>query len=213
MTKAWWGQRLLRKAHYSGNPQSFRVEPVQAWAGQLNTSRSVSHSEKPQIAGHPSRPPWKTPTGPAATAEPAGLQKTPLIPLTICSHSGRRCRDLKNCPHRLRITQWTPPFCPPSHRNEGWQLQWCTHLSVNGGRLFVCLRESYDLQTTRVRSHCRCWWLITNPSAWSRSLHPCSGWMTPPGRTGGSFSSERTAAAPFLARNPQLQESLLNQLE
>lgn len=37
VTKVWWGLHLFRKADHFGNPQSFRVEPVQQQAGQLNT--------------------------------------------------------------------------------------------------------------------------------------------------------------------------------
>lgn len=83
------GPQLDGKQHHTGDKGLVRTAPSQegqplwessvvqsgscsAGAGQLNTGRSLSYAQKPKIAGLPP-PPQKTPTGPAATAEPAGL--------------------------------------------------------------------------------------------------------------------------------------------
>lgn len=67
----WW-QRPGEDGTLSGRPTTLETLAFKVHTGQLNTVLSPSHAQKSKMAGLPP-PPRKTPTGPAATAEAAGL--------------------------------------------------------------------------------------------------------------------------------------------
>lgn len=197
MTKAWWGQRRLRLADHSSNPQSFRVEPVQQWARQLNTGRLASHSQNPKSLGSLHTLPGKHLQVPLPQQSLPDCKRHHSS-LSPSVHTQGDAAESWNTPP----TGWGsliansslysgPALLPPrvtktraDSYSDALIYRWT-------GVVFSCASVALKLRPQNQMGEAP---VPLLPEA-DPSIHALDGW--PAVCTGGSFSSERTAAASF----------------